>query len=371
LLEDRALKLAFEGRISKKTQIQYEYQFLKFLEFSKIKTASGLLLFKNEGLQKLVEDQVYSMKQRGLTASTVNVRVSAIKRFMDRYDKLLNWTKVYQLFPPTAELSGERMWANSDIELMLSSTTSKRTKAIVMFYVSTGARLSVLTDPPLRMRHIKDMEENILAVKLYEGYRERYWAFLSNESSKYLQEHWDERKRKHEVFTSESPVFRADFKVGSAFAEPMSEASLSKVVSELVAKVRKVKGDVKRGRRYDIQRTNGFRKRVENAFINSGVDIARAELLLSHDVKLHPMVKHYYDSVDSPAPALLDEFKKAMPLIIVSDEERLRLRLKNKEQKVKELETEKDKVIAKLTAQAEETRVQVAGLWELIGKKEN
>ena len=57
---------------------------------------------------------------------------------------------------------------------MLSTITKLRTKALIHFLASTGARPAVIVDPILRIKHLEDMPQDCKTVKIYDGSREGY-----------------------------------------------------------------------------------------------------------------------------------------------------------------------------------------------------
>ena len=84
-----------------------------------------------------------------------------------------------------------------------------------------------------------------------------YWGFLTPEATKAVLEHWEERENDGEIFTPDTPIFRATYRLGITRAKQVSRGSVSPIFKRVVegAKIPRVK----KGRRYDIQLTHGNR----------------------------------------------------------------------------------------------------------------
>jgi integrase/recombinase XerD len=94
-------------------------------------------------------------------------------------------------------------------------------------------------------------------------------------------EHWEERKNDGEIFTPDTPIFRATYRLGIPRAKQVSRGSVSQIFKRVVesAKIPRVK----KGRRYDIQLTHGNRKRFNTKLkLNNDVNGNVTEKLMAH-----------------------------------------------------------------------------------------
>lgn len=101
---------------------------------------------------------------------------------------------------------GNLPYLTEEIQFILDCTDRFRIKALIHFLASVGARPTAIIDPVLRIKHIKKIKDCI-AVKIYDGSREGYWAFLTPESAQALNRYHKARKLNGEIFTDETPVF--------------------------------------------------------------------------------------------------------------------------------------------------------------------
>ena len=165
---------------------------------------------------------------------------------------------------------------------MLDYTNKVRNKALVVFFSSVGGRPGVLVDPILCFKHLYPMAFGCKAVLMYAGSDEEYWGFLTPESSKALEEYRDERIRKGENITPDSPVFAIEQKSGRFKEESyLSIPALNSIFDNLERKAHIEK--IKTGNRYDKALMYGFRKRFNTILkIDSDVNSNIAEKLLAH-----------------------------------------------------------------------------------------
>ena len=225
-------------------------------------------------------------------------------------------------------------FTNEDIQSMLDYTNSSRNKALVLFFSSVGSRSAVLTDPLLCFKHLHSMPYGCKAVLMYENSDEEYWGFLTPESSKAFEVYRDERIRKGEKITPESPLFIVGKKTNGQFGH-LSTSGLNSIFDNLEKKAHIEK--IKTGNRYDKALMYGFRKRFNTIMkINSNVNSNIAEKLLAHKNGLDGV---YFTPTREEC---FREFVKAIPELIVSKAEKLSLQLEKseseKDDKIKKLE---------------------------------
>ncbi len=154
-------------------------------------------------------------------------------------------------------MSGDKPYTNDDIKKMLDVTPQLRNKAIIHFLASSGCRLGAL--PDLQLRHLSEMSDGCKSVLVYEDSIEEYYTFFTPESSKSLDEYFEQRKIDGEVLSATSPVFRNKYLIGNSPVKEMSEKSIQNVVARAVLKSG-IRGEVKRNGRYEKQTDHAFRK---------------------------------------------------------------------------------------------------------------
>ncbi|MGI0046842.1 MAG: tyrosine-type recombinase/integrase [Nitrosotalea sp.] len=358
---DRSLVRFYAGIKSEITRKTYESDLKRFLKFVKIKDAGGLLQLKDSYLQELVEDYTIFLKNRGLRYNSVNCAVSALETFFFMNDKSLNFKKIRKMMPEKLKLMGGSAWTTEDIKRMLESTTSLRNKAIIHLLSSSGCRKGAVIG--LRLRNVSEMPEGCKSILFYEGSKEEYTGFLTQEASKVLGSYLQKRQSDGEALRPDSPLFRNTYQVGYVRVKPLTYAGLKGMMGSIIRKIRG-KGD---GKRQEISSFHGFRKRFNTILKNNKeINLAIGEKLMGHSSKLIPLDTIYH----TPSKEVLFlEFKKAISDLVIDDGEREKVKRISLEKKVNELETEKDKHIAELEAKHRETQEQIKGLYELLGEK--
>src|SRR5579885_1031666 len=200
--------LIFENSIkSKFTKKEYMHRLKTFLEFTGIKDYDTLANLDSDSIQSFLEDYILDMRSRGLKSVTIKNYLSGPKLFFDMNRKFYHRKILAKMIPEMEKEGNEKPYTTDDIKAMLGITEIKRTRALVHFFASTGARPNVLGDPVLKLRHLHEMPMRCKAVFLYEGSREEYWAFLTPEAASSLEEYLQERRDSGENLTPESTLF--------------------------------------------------------------------------------------------------------------------------------------------------------------------
>ena len=337
----RCLLLFEESLKSEHTKKQYRKHLDQFLEFTKLKDYESILQLEPKMIQELLEDYLFYLKKTVKNSNNVQPKFPGVKHFLEMNDVLINWKKIYKMFPEKTKTPEYRTWTTKEIQSMLNATTSLRNKAIIHFMASTGSRIGVF-EHQLRLKHLKNMEGGCKAVLLYAGTKEEYWSFLTPEASKMLDEYLERRRRDSEHLDEESPVFRENYTIGIAKAQSLSYSGVRSIVYRLVKRgkiERKKVGD----RTYDVQIDHGFRKRFNTILklkneINSNI----AEKILGHRNGLDGV--YFVPSLDER----FNEFKKAIPDLTIDEAIKLREQLKAKEELLKK-QDEKDTRVEDLT----------------------
>ncbi len=342
---DRSLTRFFAGIRTETTREIYDRYLRYFLNFVKIKEANGLLQLKDSYLQTMVEDYIIHLKGRGLRKSSIDGQISALELFFAMNDKILNFKKIRKMSPIQLKIQGNGSYTIEDIKRMLEATTSLRNKAIIHCLASLGCRPNAFCDPPLRLRHLREVKNGYYSVLMYEGSIEEYTGYLTKEASNSVKMYLEERQRQGEVITPESPLFRNLYRVVLSKAKPMTIKGIKSMILEILKKMRG-KGK-KRGERYDTAMIGGFRHRYIEICAKNRLDVRLAERLVSHTPKSAPMDKHYVN-INNIQDELFSEFLKIERDLTISDQERERLRAERAEKKVVELEDEKDRKIKQL-----------------------
>jgi len=241
-------------------------------------------------------------------------------------------------------LAGAVPFTTDEINKMLSVVPNLRSKALIHFLASTGARPGSITDPVLRMKHIVEMPDGCCGIRIYDNSIEGYWAFLTPEAYDALKSYHNARKINGEIIDDESPLFAIVSNSRSTKGGPMSVLSAREIMERTIPKA-----GIKRtrvGRRFDKAPIYGFRKRFNTILkLNNSVNSNIAEKLMAHKrgldgTYLQPTMEECFE-----------EFRKAVLDLTIDDTQRDKIEIEKKEQentelreKQIELETKSDEI---------------------------
>lgn len=324
----------FEASIkSQKTKEVYVYSLHEFMRFAKIKKYDDILKFKSAGIQKLLENWVLHLKDNNKKGKTIKAKLCAVELFLEM-NRIIFYKKILHKLIPSNDYipGGDIPFTTEEIKMMLDATTKLRTKALIHFVASTGVRPASIADPVLELKHIEDMPHGCKAVKIYDGSKEGYWAFLTPEASKALDNYLSSRERNGEKLSPNSPVF-SNFKKNTYGKnnEHLSAKSLRQIVSNVIS-VGGIKR-TKKGARYDKAVIYGFRKRFNTILkLNNDVNSNIAEKLMAHTRGLDGTY------LTPTREECFNEFIKAIPELTISDEARDKLKITQLQKQVISIE---------------------------------
>lgn len=323
---DKSL-LVFEKYVrSEVTKKVYTYWFGRFLKWTKIKDASGLLQLKDSFLQSIVEDYIMYIRAK-ISPNSMNPVIASLQLFFSMNDKVLNWQRIRRMIPEKVKKAGYMAYQTEDIKKMLEGEPL-RNKALIHFLASTGMRVGGLEG--LKLKHLVEMPENTCAVEIYPDTNSSYWCFLTSESCKIFYEYISERRKNGEYINGESPCFRTRYQVGIEKSRMMSLKSIHLVLNRIVKKIdRKKVGN----RRYNFMAAHSIRKRYSTIVkSNANIPYSVGERLLGHQAYLD--ASYFRPTREN----LWKEWKKIVNELVVDSSEREQLRAEMAEKKVEVLE---------------------------------
>ncbi|MGY5146516.1 MAG: tyrosine-type recombinase/integrase [Candidatus Nitrosopumilus sp. bin_7KS] len=329
----RSLTLYESAIKSPETLKIYMYSLNEFMEFIKIKDFDAIPKLGIDTIQTHLENWVMHLADKGLKSSSIRGKLSAVELFLEM-NKVIYHKKILRKLIPSSDYiqGGEKPFTTEDIQKFLKSTTKLRTKAFVLFLTSTGMRPAGIVDPILKLKHIEDMPNDCKAVRIYDGSREGYWAFLTPEASKALDNYLNSRKRNGEELTPESPVFTNSERPHKMKKNlHMSEKSAKQMMQRLIltAGVERTK----QGNRYDKASIYGFRKRFNTVLkLNNDVNSNVAEKLMAHKKGLDGTY------LQPTKEECFKEFSKAIEQLTIDSSIRQEIRLKQMEVEQSEIE---------------------------------
>ena len=274
-IENQHGLLLFEESIkSKYTRKNYISNLNLFGQFAGICCSGKLLDIKKKELQNLIEDYVIHLRQVA-NPNSIPSMFRGIKHFcvMNRID--LDWNMIHKLFPQKEKTADMRAYTTREVGIMISHANSLRDKALIHFLASTGARIGVF-DHALLIKHLQKMPSRCMAVLLYGGTIEEYWAFLTPQATKALCDYHELRKHNGEIFSFDTPVFTTSKPIPRQLGWSGTRSVVYRILS---------KSDIRRkqGKRFDIQADHGFRKRYNTILkMDNSINYNIAEKLMGH-----------------------------------------------------------------------------------------
>jgi len=330
--------LLFEGAIrSEKTLELYRQHLKNFLKWNELENYDDLLKADDKSIQNKLMDYLLYLK-KNFSPNYVPTIFKGIELFFIMNEVNINSKLLHKMFPEQVKKGGYGAYTRDMIETMLSNTIKNRTKSLILLLASSGIRVGVI--PDLKLKDVTNYED-CKKILCYAGSKEEYIAFMTPEASKSFDEYLEERQNDGERLTPESPAFRKTYALGSVPAEKMTIETIRSSIAKSMKNVQKTKT----GNRFNIPTVHGFRKYF-NIVLKSrdNANISLAEKLMGHSVTVS--LDNAYAPFD--IEKVYEEYKKSIPELTISSEERQRLELEIKDIEIKELERVKNENIGLL-----------------------
>ena len=317
-------QMACSSEHTRETYTQLLDLFLKWAN----KDYESLLVLSDSELQILLEDYMIYCKRRYARAG-IRGRFASIEKFLFVNDRVVNKKKL-MMFLPEKLKTKQRAITTEEICTMLAYCGSKRNIALVHVFSGTGCRPEALAD--LRIRDIEEMLDEFTSVIFYAGSNSELQHFYHSEVTKAVNEYLDERKQEGESLTPESFLFRQKRWLSGSNGSPLSVNGIESILSNIMkhAGINRIKMN---DNRFDLPVCGGFRNRFNTIFkSNADISYTISEHFLDHKFRMEP---HYMFPTKE---ALLEEYKKAVPELVIDEKERLKQEIK---QNKKEAESSK------------------------------
>jgi len=338
-MSNRSLTL-FESAIkSPESKKNYMYSLHEFMKFAEIQDYDQITKLGAAKTQKILEDWVMHLATKNLKANTIRAKVCSIELFLEMNKILFHKKILHKLIPSSDYISGgDKPFTTQEIHLFLNSTTKLRTKALILFLASTGVRPAGITDPVLRLKHIENMPNDCKSIKIYDGSKEGYWAFLTPEASKALEHYFASRKLNGEKLDLESPVFANYDKFNPTKKNDYLSAKSVRHIAQNLITTSGIER-TKEGNRFDKATIYGFRKRFNTILkLNNNVNSNIAEKLMAHKNGLDGSY------LKPTREECFNEFLKAMQDLTIDPTERQKTLLFQQTKQISELEIKQEQI---------------------------
>lgn len=313
------------------TKRNYETNFDRFAKWAKLsKSCNELLTMDARKIEDKIVKYVEKLESAGKSTSTLIITMSAIRKFFvaNRAESRLNWKWLNGNVTKNNGVVKDRDYTKQELQTVLKHCDSR--KRAILLLLMTGIRRGAI--PGFKVRNLKKITEyhdskgerqpldnHIYKLTVYEGEKEEYYTFLTNEAAKAIDTYLDTRRKAGEEITPESPLIRNSFdSLNGSEPVPITESGLNMLFIRLArsAGIRNVKDS--HTKRHDVMLFHGIRKYVNHAYVNAKCGPIHTELLLGHRVGL----QHNY--LRPTEDEMLMEWLKAVPTLSLTDEAELR-----------------------------------------------
>jgi len=320
---------------SEKTKACYISDLNNFLTFTKVADYDTLAKLGIDTIQEFLENYVLELKGRNLTA--IRTRLAGPELFFDMNKKLFYKKILHKLLPSDDNpISGNTAYTNEDIIKMLSCTFKPRTKAIIHLLASTGIRPGAFNDPPLKMKHLEKIED-CQSIKIYDGSKESYFAFLTPEAVEAFNDYFESRKLNGEKLGPESYIFHT-YNTKTKLNEFLSGDGVRVIMKNLVKKAG-IERNRTNTKNYDKAVIYGLRKRFNTILkLNNDVNSNIAERLLGHRNGLDG---RYLTPTREES---FKEFKKGIADLTINSSKRQAKEIELQQERITELSSKDDRI---------------------------
>ncbi len=331
----RSYQIFVSVTMSDKTRAGYIRDLNKFLVFTKVADYDTLAKLGVDTIQEFLEDYVAELKSRNITS--IRTRLAGPELFFDMNKKLFYKKILHRLLPSNDNvMGGNTAYTNEDITKMLSSTFKPRTKAIIHLLAATGIRPGAFDDPPLQMKHLQKIED-CQSIKIYDGSKESYFAFLTPECVEVFNDYFESRKLNGEKLTPESYIFHT-YNTKTKLNEYLSSGGVTGILKKLIKKagISRIRINHKT---YDKAIAYGFRKRFNTILkLNNEINSNIVEKLLGHRNGLDG---HYFTPTREES---FKEFQKGIADLTIDPTKRQEVEIVKQQEKITNLSEKEDEV---------------------------
>lgn len=331
----------FVRGISRDTTKTAYVKFMKaFMDFHNVTDYDVMAKMETRKIDEMFEDYIDDFESRDVKGITIKTNLAGIERFFIMNDCIWHKERIRKSIRRDDAMPGGRVPITTpEVKRMLECTKSLRIKALVHFLSSTGIRPAGMTDPVLKLKHLVDMPKPgndsikrwCYGIKVYDESKEGYWAFLTPEASKALDDYFSWREIRGERLTQESPIF-ANIENNRHTKFGHITDKNARFIMEGLIKASALQRKKVGKRRYDKSIMYMFRKRFNGILkINNEVNSNIAEKLMAHKkgldgTYLQPTLQECYA-----------EFVKAVSELTVDSTERQQILLNKKQDEINEL----------------------------------
>jgi hypothetical protein len=309
-----------------------------FVEFAEkdSKQAQNVISAYIKEIKKKFEDE-------GLSPNTFSNYIKPIRKLLDANSIPIHWKTLQSLYPRSA-ISHDRAYAREELQKMMDIAVDLTDKVIITLGSSAGFRKEswdYFTWKDLKFFYDGDLLKGG-AILIYRGDPESYWTHFTPEAGKYLLEYKELWKSQIGNYPKDDhPLLKA---TKTPVVRRLNSFGVKKRVEKLTRKTG-MRTKLEPGkRRYDVPLMHGFRKYCNTMMRRAKVDFLDKEDIMGHSTGLEKHYERYNEEDFERFP----EYQKAIPLLTISDDERIKV----ENVKLKEEKSDLEKKIPKMVNDA-------------------
>ncbi|MGH9982543.1 MAG: hypothetical protein ACRD8W_01135 [Nitrososphaeraceae archaeon] len=315
-------------------------------------------------IMEFLSYQVQRSHRGEISQATIPNYLKAIKLFCEMNDVPITWKKISRGIPKGRQAANDRAPTIEEIQKLVEYP-DRRIKPIVFIMASSGIRIGAWDS--LQWKHVAplvDMDGHVTAARLlvYAGDTEEYYAFITPEAYKALNEWMDFRASYGEKITKESWVMRDIWqttnvnngaRLGLATIPKKLKSSGIKRLLERALWEQGIRQPLRKGeKRHEWKAAHGFRKfyKTRSEQVMKPINV---EITMGHNIGISGS---YYRPKEAE---VLSDYLKAVDILTVGNDnmimkkqvEALQHKTKENEYIIRGKLQEKDDQINSLTTQ--------------------
>lgn len=305
-MQQLQLELFLDSIRSPETKQQYAFCIKKYFNF----IGSEIPKERKEIEDKVIQ-YIIHLKKEGMSYHGISNYVVPVKSFYAINDIVLNVAKIGKFMPEIHKMKKDRAYTHEEISKMVE-IADERMRVVILLLASTGIRIGAV--PFIKLGNLQDMK-----LTVYETSNEQYFTFITPECKKAVDFYLDMRSRYGEKLDDNSYLIREQFDVRCPINAKPRQMDRSALQYKLYDLCKRCGIDKK-----NIAVAHGFRKFFTTQLVNSKVNPEIREMLLGHKIGL---ASAYYRPTEQE---MLNEYYKAVPVLTISNEERLKFKLEER-----------------------------------------
>ena len=353
-LESSAYSLFVLAIRSPQTKQKYLQRFGYFLDFAQVAIGKGTSIEERCNMLAEVAKNDYKwllncifnylqllktrVESKEIKPSTLRNNVKPIKLFCEQMDIAIPWKKLMRGMPKERKYANDRAPKLEEI-MRISEYPDRRIKAIIYTMVSSGMRLGAWDY--LRWKDIfpitKDGKVITAKIKIYSEEEDEYFSFITPEAFHSLDNWMKYRKDCGENIDGDSWAMRNLWDVtmpkgkGVVTVPKKLKSTGVKRLIENALWGQQIRIKLESGKkRHEFQADHGFRKWFKTRCEIAGMRSINIETLMAHSIGISDS---YYRPTEDE---LLDDYRKAIPFLTISDEHRLQEQVNELSEKTKD-----------------------------------